>query len=193
MKSSGLTLIVILVALSVTSAVAQSEEPTQQKGTFAVGGGFSGSTTETDVPRDGSERFVSHGWGLVFRAGLSKRWGIALSYRDTEDRENYSSGEAIETQLVGGHAYFTWLETKHSHWYAKAGLTWADFRSSIPGGGSNSDAALGPSIGLGVDWGTRRVAFFFDWDVTLVDVELIPGREESFITGATIIGVITKF
>jgi hypothetical protein len=192
-KSSGLTLIVILVALSVTSAVAQSEEPTQQKGTFAVGGGFSGSTTETDVPRDGSERFVSHGWGLVFRAGLSKRWGIALSYRDTEDGENYWSGEAIETQLVGGHAYFTWLETKHSHWYAKAGLTWADFQSSIPGGGSNSDAALGPSIGLGVDWGTRRVAFFFDWDVTLVDVELIPGREESFITGATIIGVITKF
>jgi hypothetical protein len=164
-----------------------------QKGTYAVGVGWSGSTINVDVPRAGVKEFTADGWGLAGRIGLSKRWGLEFSYRTLRDDMNFATGEEISLDLIGGHAYVTWLETKHSHWYAKMGLSWVDFEDEIPMAGTFSDEAIGPSIGLGVDWGSPRYAFFIDWDLTFVDLEVLPGEKESIYIGATIVGFIFKF
>ena len=58
----------------------------------------------------------------------------------------------------------------------------------IPLTGTFSDQALGPAIGVGLEWGPPRYAFFVDFGVTFVDIELIPGDKESFTVGNSITG-----
>ena len=118
---------------------------------------------------------------------------LVKQHRKARMGRNPATGEEISLDLIGGHAYVTWLETKHSHWYAKMGLSWVDFEDEIPMTGTFSDEAIGPSIGLGVDWGSPRYAFFFDWDLTFFDLEVLPGEKESIHIGATIVGFIFKF
>ena len=104
----------------------------EQKGTYAIGVGWSGATINVDVARAGEKQITADGWGLAGRIGLSKRWGLEFSYRTLRDDENFATGEEISLDLIGGHAYVTWLETEHSHWYAKMGLSWVDFEDEIP-------------------------------------------------------------
>ena len=164
-----------------------------QKGTYAVGVGWSGATINVDVPRAGEDKFTADGWGLVGRIGLSKRWGLEGSYRTVQDDEDFATGEEISIDLIGGHAYVIWLETLHTQWYAKMGLSWVDFEDEIPMMGTLSDEAIGPSIGIGFDWGSPRYAFFVDWELTFVNIEVIPDDDESINVGATVIGFIFKF
>jgi hypothetical protein len=160
---------------------------------YAVGVGYSGSTVEADVERDGDDQIVFGGWSIFGRAGLTERWGIQFGYRSMEDAESYSSGEEITLDLVGAHAYWIWLETKHSRWHAKFGLTWMEFESKTPTVTRVSDLGVTPSIGTGFEWGSPKYAFFVDFGVTVVDIELIPGNEESLLVGNTITGFIYKF
>ena len=160
---------------------------------YALGLGYSGSTVNFDVPRDGTSEFTFRGWGLVGRIGLSERWGLQFGYRNMDDHESLNTGEEISLNLITAHAYWVWLETKNSRWHVKFGLSWMDFESRIPSVGTSTDHALGPSVGTGFEWGTPKYAFFVDFGLTFADIELIPGVEESLLVGNTISGFIYKF
>jgi hypothetical protein len=160
---------------------------------FAVVVGYSGSTVDVDVDRDGDDKLTFDGWGVSGRIALSKRWGIQFGYRNMDDDEHLDSGGSLSLDMIVVDSYFFWLKTDHTRWHVKAGLTWTDFEEKIPSVGTSSDQALGPSIGTGFEWGSARYAFFVDFGVTWVDIELIPGKEESFIVGNTLTGFSFKF
>jgi len=160
---------------------------------YGVAVGYSGSTVEVDVPRNGSGQVVFKGWGVTGRVGLSRRWGIQFGYRNMDDDEDLDSGEKLSLDLFVAHSYYVWLETKHTQWHVKFGVTWADFESEVAPGVTFSDQVLGPSIGTGFQWGSPRYALFVDFGFTLVDVELIPETKESFIVGNTLAGFIYRF
>jgi hypothetical protein len=160
---------------------------------FAVVVGYSGSTVDVDVERDGRDRITFDGWGVSGRVALSKRWGLQFGYRNMDDNEDLDSGEELSLDMLVVDSYFFWLKTEHTRWHVKAGLTWTAFDSKIPSLGTFSDQALGPSIGTGFEWGSPRYALFVDFGVTFVDIELIPGEEESLVVGNTITGFSFKF
>jgi len=160
---------------------------------FSLGGGYAGSTVDVDTARDGSDSVTLSGWGVRGRVALNQRWG--LQFRYLSDDDDFSSGGRLSLDQVGVQAYYKWLETeqKHFHTYVKFGLARTDFEERIPLTGTFSDDALGPAVGIGLEWGPPRFAFFVDFGLAFVDIELIPGDEESFMVGNSITGFTYRF
>ena len=93
------------------------------------------------------------------------------------------------------HPYFIWLESekRYFHLYAKFGVAWTGFDEETPSGESFSDNVVGPSIGLGLEWGPPRWAFMVDFGITFVDIKLAPGQEERITSGTTLTGFVFRF
>jgi hypothetical protein len=173
----------------------------------AVALGSAGSTLGVDVPRDGDDKLDPGGLGVLGRVDLHmdyrgfnlhrdyRGWGLQLGYALTEDR--IGSGGKISLAQAGLHAYYAWEgELKDSVWlrlYPKVGVSRTDFEEKVPLTGTFSDGAIGPSFGFGVEWGSPRWRGVFDVGWTFVNVELIPGQEESFNVSAGLIGLAYCF
>ena len=84
-------------------------------------------------------------------------------------------------------------DRKYFHLYATLGLTRLDFEERIPLTGVFSDRAFGAAVGLGLEYGPPRYAFFVDFSFTFVDLRLIPGNTETWTIGNTITGFTYRF
>ena len=184
---------VVLILLLATAAAAEDVSQPPETKRYSVGIGYAGSTIDVDTSRDGDKQVILDGWGVRGRMELKKRWALQFRYLSAE--EGFSSGGKLSLDQFDVQANFKWYESekKYFHMYAKFGLAWTDFEERIPLTGTFSDQALGPAVGIGLEWGPPRYAFFVDFGVTFVNVELIPGDSESLTVGNTITGFTYRF
>lgn len=181
------------IAGSTFSIPAVAAEPADDGLRHGVGLAYSGSTIEFDVDRGGQSSRRFDGWGVFGKFGISERWAVLASYRDLGDNGDLDPGEEIALRVVDAHAGFIWLVTPNSRWHAKAGVAWLDFESRRSLTGATTDSALSPSIGVGFEWGLRRVRLYFDFGVAFSGVELIPGESENLVVGNSNSGLMFKF
>jgi len=186
------TAALVLVAASLASPGAGAVEPSDQGLRHGIGLAYSGSTVSFDVDRGDSGDPTFSGIGVFGKFGITERWAVFASYRDL-DGTDLDPGEDVSFTLADVHAAFTFAVTLRSRWHVKAGIASLDFDSKRPIEGSTSDSAISPSIGLGFEWGGRRVRLFVDFGVSFPEVELIPGESESLVVGNTNTGLIFKF
>jgi hypothetical protein len=182
-------------------SLAFGEEPPPQSPDLkkrAIALGRAGSLVGFDVPRDGEDRPDLDGWGILGRVDLhpgERGWGVQLGYA-LKDGGTGSGGE-ISLAQTGLHAYYAWEgeveDGLRLRFYPKIGLSRADFEETVPLTGTFSDSAIGPSLGLGVEWGGRSWGVLFDVGWTFVDIELIPGQKESLNVSAGFIGLAYCF
>jgi hypothetical protein len=200
-------LVIALIAGYVSLALGEesAQPPAPKKRAVALG--YAGSTLGVDVPRDADNRLEPGGFGVLGRVDLHmdyrrfdlhrtyRGWGLQLGYALTKDR--IGSGGEISLAQAGLHAYYAWEgEVKDSVWfrfYPKVGVSRTDFEETVPLTGTFSDDAIGPSFGFGVEWGGPRWRLVFDVGWTFVDVELIPGQEESLNVSAGFVGLAYCF
>ena len=159
----------------------------------AVALGFGGSYVGVDVARDGEDRFDIDGLGVLGRIDLHedyRGWGLQLGYASKDG--GAGSGE-MSLDQTGAYAYYAWEgyleEDLRARLHLKVGVSRTGFEETVPLTGTFSEAAFGPSFGLGVEWGALRWGVVFDVSWTFVDVELIPGQKESFNVSAGFIGL----
>jgi len=160
--------------------------------------GYAGSIVGVDVPRNGDNRLEPGGLGVLGRFDLHqgwRGWGLQLGYSLKDD--GTGSGGEISLAQAGLHAYYAWEgyveDSMRLRFYAKGGVSRTDFEETVPLTGTFSDDAIGPSFGLGVEWGGPRWGVAFDVGWTFVDVELIPGQEESLDVSAGFFGLTYCF
>jgi hypothetical protein len=77
--------------------------------------------------------------------------------------------------------------------YATLGLSRMDFEERIPLTGTFSDRAFGAAVGVGLEYGPPRYAFFVDFNATFVDVRLSAGVTETWTIVSTISGFAFRF
>jgi hypothetical protein len=77
--------------------------------------------------------------------------------------------------------------------YATLGLSRLDFEERIPLTSIFSDRAFGAAVGVGLEFGPPRYAFFVDFGATFVDIELSPGVVETWTIGNMISGFAFRF
>jgi hypothetical protein len=188
-------LVIALIAGYVSLALGDepAQPPAPKKRAVALGS--AGSTVGVDVPRDGDDRLDPGGLGVLGRVDLHRGWGLQLGYSRMDDR--VGSGGELSLAQAGLHAYYAWEgEVGDSVWlrfYPKVGVSRTDFEETAPLTGTFSDNAIGPSFGFGVEWGSPRWRLVFDVGWAFVDVELIPGKEESLNVSAGFIGLAYCF
>ena len=191
----------IAVLIAGTQSLALGDEPAQPPALkkWSVAFGYAGSIVHFDVPRNGEYRLNLDGLGALGRFDLHRRgnwnWGIQLGY-SAKDAGTGSGGKfsLAQTDL---HAYYAWEHVMENslrvRFYPKVGVSRTDFEETVPSTGTFSDAAFGPSFGLGVEWGQLRWGLLFDVHWTFVDAELIPGQKESLGVSAGFIGLAFCF
>jgi len=189
-----LVLALILGYVSLATAEEPAPPPDLKKRAIAIG--RFGSTVDFDVPRDGNDQPDIDGWGFFGRADLhrgERGWGLQLSYA----RKQTGSGREISLAQADLHAYYAWeCEVEDGlrlRFYPKIGVSRAAFEETVPLGGTFSDDVIGPSLGLGLEWGARRWGIVFDVGTSFVDVELIPGQKERVTVGEGFIGLAYCF
>jgi hypothetical protein len=188
-------LVIALIAGYVSLALGEepAQPPARKKRAVALG--YAGSTVSFDVPRDGDSKLDPGGLGVLGRVDLHQGWGLQLGYSLKEDQ--IGSGGEISLAQAGLHAYYAWEgDVGDSIWmrfYPKIGVSRTDFEETVPVTGTFSDAAIGPSFGFALEWGGPRWRLVFDVGWTFVDVELIPGEEESLNLSAGLFGLAYCF
>jgi len=202
--SRGITKRLVIALIAGYVSLALGDEPAQPLAQppalkkRAVALGWAGSTVGVDVPRDGDKKPDPGGWGVLGRVDLHRDyrgWGLQLAYSYMEER--IGSGGELSLAQAGLHAYYAWEGEEENSLrlrvYSKVGVSRTDFEETVPLTGTFSDDAIGPSFGGGVEWGGRRWGFVFDVGWTFVDVELIPGQEESLNVSAGFFGLAYCF
>jgi hypothetical protein len=186
------------VSLAPAEDTAQPPQPPPLK-KRAVALGYAGSIVGVDVPRNGDNRLNIGGLGVLGRVDLhrgDRGWGLQLGY-SSKDGGTGSGGE-ISLDQAGLYAYYAWeaadfADSFRLRLYPKVGVSRTDFEETAPLTRTFSDAAFGPSLGLGVEWGSPRLGLVFDLSWTFVDIELIPGQKESFNVSAGFLGLAYCF
>ena len=171
---------------------AQPPPPPFKKRALALG--YAGSIVGVDVPRNGDDRLNIEGLGVLGRIDLHeghRGWGLQVGYASKDG--GTGSGGKMSLDQAGAYAYYAWegyaTEDFRVRLYPKVGVSRTGFEERVPLTGTFSEAAFGPSFGLGVEWGGPRWGLVFDASWTFVDVELIPGQKESFNVSAGFIGL----
>ena len=195
-----IAVIVGYVSLALADEPAPQAQPPPLK-KHAVALGYGGSIVGFDVPRNGETRLNPSGLAVLGRIDLHREdhgWGVQLGYAAKD--EGTGSGGEIALDQAGVYAYYAWeglmddsADSMRLRLYPKVGVSRTDFEETVPLTGTFSDAAFGPSVGLGVEWGTLRWGVVFDVSWTFVDVELIPGQDESLNVSAGFIGLAYCF
>jgi hypothetical protein len=126
------------------------------------------------------DTFEFTGFSLFGKVGLTDNWGILVTYRDMEDDEAFVFGEYTQ---VGVQALYMWRPSKVVRPHVKFGLERTDFDAPFV-----SDDGTGLAVGGGLEVGSQRVAFFLDYDFTMVEL-----FDEDFEIANLDLGIIFKF
>jgi opacity protein-like surface antigen len=192
MKAILVALIAGCASLALADEPAQSPPPIPKKRAVALG--YAGTGVGVDVPRAGDSSLTPSGLGILGRIDLHKHWGLQFGYADKDT--GLGTGGELTLGQAGVHWHYFWEgldESLRLRFYTKAGVSWTNFKESDPSTGTFSDDAIGPSVGLGVEWGGPTLGAVFDVDWTFVDVELAAGQKESLTVGAGFIGLVYCF
>lgn len=139
-------------------------------------GEFSGHTMDLD------------GFTAFGKFGISDRWGILVSYRDLEDKEDPLSNKIGDITQIGVYGVILGRASKRVRPFFKFGLVRTDIDAHIRNFWiDDEDTFL--SIGLGMEVGSQSLAFYADYDVIFFDVG---PNEEDFGLGVLTLGLIFK-
>jgi hypothetical protein len=161
MKGIRITLIVVaLVAITVPTFAKENRS--------GAGFAYTFGTVAVDIPGVPDADFT--GYTIFWKQGFTDRWGLLISYRDMKDDENFAPGDEIKYTQFGVHAVVLWRHGKRVRPYIKFGVAQSDLEvtESSMGTASEDDTAL--SVGVGLEAGSERVAFYADWDYTQVEL-----------------------
>jgi ribosomal protein L35AE/L33A len=127
------------------------------------------------------------GFSVFGKVGLTKNWGILLSYRDMEDDENLAFGETDTYTQIGAYGVYMWRPDKVVRPHVKFGVSRIDFEAELPGL-TMGDDDIAFAFGGGLEAGSQQVAFFGDYDFTTVT---LLGSDIDF--GDLTLGVVFRF
>lgn len=158
----------ILIFLGVTFLVATWMPVSGATRLHMVGLGLTGGRVDNDEFID---EFEFEGVSIFGKIGFTKNWGLMLTIRTMEDDEDFSSGAELEYDQLAVHAVYMWRPEMKVRPHVKGGIAFTDFEGSdFPGAGNFSDDGAGLSIGGGLEAGSEQVAFFGDYDITVVEL-----------------------
>jgi hypothetical protein len=150
-----------------------------------VGGALVGGALDCDSCFDA---IGFAGFAVFGKIGLTDNWGLLITYRDMEDDENLLLGEKDTYQQIGVQALHMWRPRKLFRPHVKFGIERTDFEAEIGGVTVAADDGAGLAVGGGFEAGTQRVAFFLDYDFTVVEL-----FDEDFEIANLDLGIIFKF
>jgi hypothetical protein len=85
-----------------------------------------------------------------------------------------------------------WRPSKTVRPHIKLGLERTDFERKVPGSPTVSDDGTGWAGGGGFEAGNQRVAFFLDYDITRVKLDIGGSNNEDFTFANLNAGIIFK-
>jgi hypothetical protein len=130
------------------------------------------------------------GYSVFGKIGLTDHWGIFLFYRDMEDDEDFFGLEQTYNQL-GVHAVYMWRPDNKVRPHVGFGLVRTDFEADFFGLGVLSDDGIGPSVSGGLEIGSQKVAFYAEYQITVVDLDNFD--PDSTIIDDLVLGIVFKF
>lgn len=135
------------------------------------------------------------GFSLFGRVGLTRHWGLLLSYRDLEEsgglREDEIFGRDDSYSNLGLFATYTWRPQKKIRPHLKFGLARIDYEAS-GFGFEDSDDDVTVSLGGGVEIGPQKFAFFADLDVTEINLDMESFEDDRLSIGDLTLGIIFR-
>jgi hypothetical protein len=140
---------------------------------------------------------VFSGFALFGKIGITRNWGVLVTYRDMEQRDDdlfslFFNEKDTYTQLAVQGVYM-WRASKTVRPHIKFGLERTDIEREIPGSPTVSDDGTGWSGGGGFEAGSQRVAFFLDYDITRVKLDLGAFSNGDYAFANLNAGIIFKF
>jgi len=150
---------IALLAGSVAAHAAESKH--------MVGVGLETAFLDVDGLPDALE---FNGFSVFGKWGITKNWGILISYRDMEDNEDLLFGEKDSYNQIGVYGVYMWRADKKVRPHIKFGASRVDLDVEVPGFPTTSDDDTAFSIGGGMEAGSQRVAFFADYDFCTVSL-----------------------
>ena len=156
---------------------------------FGIGLGLNTGITTTQDSEETSfgtgDQETTTGFSLLAKFEINKAWGLSATYRQL-DGEDDGLGEQQYTQ-IGIHAIRTWRTGKLVRPHFKFGFVQTELEYSSPFGSASQDG-FGPSLGGGIEVGSKLVSFLAELDSTAVEL----GGEVRGVASWTA-GVIFKF
>lgn len=177
MRQKWIANLMILTCFSIFPAAAA-------EGRHGLGGALVSGVLDCDSCVD---TFEFGGFALFGKIGLTENWGLLITYRDMEDDEDFFLLEDTYTQLAVQGVYM-WRPARQFRPHVKFGLERTDFEKEVPGSGTVSDDGTALAVGGGFEAGSQRVAFFLDYDFTVVEL-----FDEDYDIANLDLGIIFKF
>ena len=183
----------VAISLLATPATANAEPRTPEPKRYSVGIGYAGTAIDVDFKRDGDDLLTLDGWGLRGCVGMKGPWALQVRYLSVD--EDFRGGGQLLLDQLDLQANFKLLKSdrKYFHVYATLGLSRMDFEERAPLTGTFSDRAFGAAVGVGLEYGPPRYAFFADFGATFVDVRLSRGAVETWTIVNTVSGFAFRF
>ncbi len=185
--------VVVLLFVAAPVRADDPPPPPPEPKRFSIGAGYAGSAIEADVARDGNKTVLLNGLGFRGRGDVKGLWSVQFRYLNAET--DYDTGGRLTLDQFNAHFGFRVYQSRRRYVRVDGclGLTWVDLNEQIPMVGLFSDREIGPSVGIGLEYGPPHWAFFVDFAATFVDFQLAPGTKETLTTGNTITGFTYRF
>ncbi len=188
---SSVGVVLLLVAAPVRAEDSPAPPPEPKR--FSIGVGHAGSAIEADVARDGNRTIVLNGLGFRGRGDVKGLW--SLQFRQLSGEADYDNGGRLALDQFSAHFGFRVYQSRRRYVRVDGclGLTWIDLAERIPAVGRFTDREMGPSVGIALEYGPPRWAFFVDFAATFLDIQLSPGTRETLTAGNAMTGLTHRF
>jgi hypothetical protein len=133
------------------------------------------------------------GLTLAVKLGFTRSLGLQLLGRASFDQESSKIGEDEQVQQIGASAVYMFRSMKRIRPHARVGFAWSRVRKRIPTVISVADQQIIPMVGAGLEWGSRKTAFFAEVDYSAGEFfqGTIIADDKTFINLS--LGVVFKF
>jgi hypothetical protein len=200
MKGMKLLCPILLALFLVTPALA--EKPNLRHGFYMslTPGTVSGDLTEIpaeDLPGDESvtvDDQIDHlGLTLAMKIGFTRRVGLQILGRASYDQESSAINQENQFQQVGFSGVYMMRSMKRIRPHVRLGFAWSRVRAEIPGVIKVADDQFIPMAGAGLEWGSRKAAFFAEIDYAAGEYfqDTIIADDKTFINLS--LGAVFKF
>lgn len=184
MKGMKLLCPILLALFLVTPALA--EKPNLRHGFYM-------SLTPGQVAGDASDDVDFLGLTLAVKAGFTRHWGLQLLGRVSFDTESSPIDEEDQFQQIGASAVYMMRPMKRIRPHVRLGFAWSRLRAEIPKVITIADDQFVPMAGAGLEWGSRKTAFFAEVDYSAGEYfqDTIIADDKTLINLS--LGVVFKF
>jgi hypothetical protein len=200
MKGMKLLCPILLALFLVTPALA--EKPNLRHGFYMslTPGVVSGSLTEIpaeDLPGDEpltvNDQVDYLGLTLAMKLGFTRHIGLQLLGRASFDQESSDIDADEQFQQVACSGVYMMRSMKRIRPHVRLGFAWSRIRKRIPTVISVADTQIIPMVGAGLEWGSRKTAFFAEIDYAAGDYfqDTIIADDKTFINLS--LGAVFKF